>query len=72
VKSAEAPKKINKKYVQSVNTYTKGISDNVDIMYKAYFPKTYTQSTLKGCYQGTDFYHTISLGITKKLYNKIA
>ena len=57
--------------MQSVNRHTKDTSQNTDILFKAYFPKTNKQSTLMGCYQGTDFYHTISLGITNKFYNKI-
>ena len=71
MKSAQAPKTMNKNSVQSVNRHTKDTSQNADIMYKAYFSKTDEQSPLMGCYQGTDFYHTISLGITNKFYNKI-
>ena len=62
---------MNKYFVQSVDRHTKDTSQNADIMYKAYFPKTDKKSTLMGCYQGTDLYHTILLGITNKFYNKI-
>ena len=71
MESAKTAKTMNKNCVQSVNRQTKDTSQNSDIFYKAYFPKTNNQSTLTGCYQGTDFHHTISLGITNKFYNKI-